>query len=403
MMDNRRHFLFLNIGHFIDHFFLLIFATAAALSLAQEWQLSYGALIPYSTAGFVAFGLFSLPSGWLADRWSRQGMMFVFFVGIGLSAIGTSTAQSPFEMGLWLFLLGLFASIYHPVGLALIARGGAKMGRDIAVNGVWGNMGVGFAAFLTGLMIDQTGWRSAFWLPGLLSVGVGVLYFAHQKENILVPFKALNLHKTKTKQPEASADAFVLRQLIMRVSMVIFFTTAISSVIFQGTTFALPKIFEERLTGIASSASLIGSLALFVFAIASFAQIVVGRMLDSFGPKRVFLSVAAIQLVFFTLFIGQYDWLALFIALFFMLGAFGQIPINDYMVGKMAKSELRASIYGVRYVISFGVWAVVVPLISFVHIHYGFDMLFYILAGCAFCLLAAISTLPRHLPIPQSG
>lgn len=185
-MKDRQHFLFLNIGHFLDHFFLLIFATAAALSLATEWQLSYGQLIPYSTAGFIAFGLFSLPSGWVADRWSREGMMCVFFIGIGLSAIGTSSADTPLEMAFWLFGLGMFASIYHPVGLAMIAKGDKKMGLDIAVNGVWGNMGVGFAAFITGLMIDQTGWRSAFWLPGAFSVGLGVLYFVHQRDKIRV-------------------------------------------------------------------------------------------------------------------------------------------------------------------------------------------------------------------------
>ena len=135
-MTDRRHFLFLNVGHFLDHFFLLIFASAAALVLVSEWQLPYGELIPYSTAGFVAFGLFSLPSGWLADRWSREGMMSVFFIGIGLSAIGGSTAQSPTQIAIWLLTVGLFASIYHSVGLALIAKGDKKMGMDIAVNGV---------------------------------------------------------------------------------------------------------------------------------------------------------------------------------------------------------------------------------------------------------------------------
>lgn len=397
-MEDRQHFLFLNIGHFLDHFFLLIFATAAALSLATEWQLSYGELIPYSTAGFIAFGLFSLPSGWLADRWSREGMMFVFFLGIGLSSIGTSTAQTPTEMALWLFAIGMFASIYHPVGLAMIAKGGQKMGLDIAINGVWGNMGVGFAAFITGLMIDQIGWRSAFWLPGALSISLGVLYFIHQKEKVLVKFRHLKKEKPSHETRYNSVDAITLRRLIIKVSMVIFFTTAVSSVIFQGTTFALPKIFEERLNGIASSASIIGSLALFVFAIASFAQIVVGKMLDRIGPKKVFLIVSAIQLIFFSLFIGRYDFAALFIALFFMLGAFGQIPINDYMIGRMAKSEFRASIYGVRYVISFAVWAVVVPLISYIHLSYGFDYLFYILAFCALCILIAVSTLPKQLP-----
>ena len=401
-MTDRRHFLFLNVGHFLDHFFLLIFASAAALVLVSEWQLPYGELIPYSTAGFVAFGLFSLPSGWLADRWSREGMMSVFFIGIGLSAIGASTAQSPTQIAIWLFTVGLFASIYHPVGLALIAKGDKKMGMDIAVNGVWGNMGVGFAAFITGLMIDQLGWRAAFWMPGALSICIGVMYFNHQRDKIFFKFTSIQKSKTDIPNSPKTANAGELRLIIIRISAVVFFTTAVSSIIFQGTTFALPKIFEERLSGLASSASMIGFLALVVFATASFAQIVVGQMLDRIGPKKVFLIVSAIQIIFFSLFIGKQDFFALFTALFFMLGAFGQIPINDFMIGKMAKSEFRASIFGVRYVISFAVWAIVVPLISFVHLNYGFDYLFYILAGCAVSIFIAAATLPHRLPDTQN-
>ena len=299
-MTDRRHFLFLNVGHFLDHFFLLIFASAAALVLVSEWQLPYGELIPYSTAGFVAFGLFSLPSGWLADRWSREGMMSVFFIGIGLSAIGASTAQSPTQIAIWLFTVGLFASIYHPVGLALIAKGDKKMGMDIAVNGVWGNMGVGFAAFITGLMIDQLGWRAAFWMPGALSICIGVMYFNHQRDKIFFKFTSIQKSKTDIPNSPKTANAGELRLIIIRVSAVVFFTTAVSSIIFQGTTFALPKIFEERLSGLASSASMIGFLALVVFATASFAQIVVGQMLDRIGPKKVFLIVSAIQIIFFS-------------------------------------------------------------------------------------------------------
>ena len=399
---DKRHFLFLNIGHFLDHFFILIFATAAALSLVTEWQLSYAELIPYSMAGFIAFGLFSLPSGWLADKWSREGMILVFFVGIGLTSIGASTAQSPLEIAIWLFAVGIFASIYHPVGLALIAKGGKNMGMDIAVNGVWGNMGVGFAAFITGLMIDYLGWRFAFWIPGVLSVIIGIAYFFNQKKNILVNFKNENKENTQKNNFSNLKTSDELRSLIFRVSMVVFFTTAISSVIFQGTTFAIPKIFEERLSGITSSASVLGSLALFVFAIASFAQIIVGKLLDKIGPKKVFLIVALIQLTFFILFVDQYNWIALFIALMFMLGAFGQIPINDYMIGKMAKSDFRARVYAVRYVISFAVWVVVVPLISFVHLNYGFDYLFYILAMCALSIIVAVMILPSKLPATTS-
>ncbi len=128
------------------------------------------------------------------------------------------------------------------------------------------------------------------------------------------------------------------------------------------------------------------------------AQIIVGKALDRYGPRTVFAIVAVIQVVFFSIIPGLTNWFALAAALGFMLGAFGQIPINDYMIGKMAKSELRASIYGTRYVISFAVWAIVVPLIAWVHHNWGFDLLFYILAASALAILGAVLMLPGRLP-----
>ena len=99
-------FFLLNIGHFLDHLFTLIFATVAALALGREWGLGYAELLAYATPGFFAFGLFSLPAGWLADRWSREGMIAVFFVGIGAAAIATSFAATPLQIGMGLFVIG---------------------------------------------------------------------------------------------------------------------------------------------------------------------------------------------------------------------------------------------------------------------------------------------------------
>ena len=102
-MLKRLHFLFLNIGHFLDHLFMLIFATVAALVLSREWNMTYDQLIPYATPGFIAFGLFSLPAGWIADKWSRQGMMAVFFIGSGLTAMLATLATGPVELAICLF------------------------------------------------------------------------------------------------------------------------------------------------------------------------------------------------------------------------------------------------------------------------------------------------------------
>ncbi len=176
MTRSRIHFLFLNIGHYFDHLFILIFATAAALTLAREWGMSYAALIPYATPGFVAFAVFSVPAGWLADKWSRQGMLTIFFIGIGLSSMLTALAETPLQIAAGLFAVGVFAAIYHPVGLAMVVHGREKTGIPLAINGIFGNLGVASAALITGFLIDTTGWQAAFVVPGAISVATGLAY-----------------------------------------------------------------------------------------------------------------------------------------------------------------------------------------------------------------------------------
>src|ERR1700741_725172 len=169
-MRERLHFLLLNVGHYLDHLFTLIFATVAALALHREWGLGYADLLKYATPGFVAFGVFALPAGWLADKWSREGMLSVFFVGIGMASIATSSARTPLEIVVGLFVIGVFAAIYPPVGLAIVVEKWKNTGMRIAVNGVWGNLGVASAALLTGYFIDHGGWRIAFIVPGVFSI-----------------------------------------------------------------------------------------------------------------------------------------------------------------------------------------------------------------------------------------
>ncbi len=413
MNRDRLYFLLLNIGHFMDHLFTLIFASVAALALHKEWGVGYAELLAYATPGFFAFGLFSLPAGWLADRWSRDGMMTVFFFGIGLAAIATSFAATPLQIGAGLFVIGMFAAIYHPVGLAIVTMKWRNTGMRIAVNGVWGNLGVAFAALITGYLIDHGGWRMAFVLPGIVSILFGFAYAALRWEGI----RADGVPKTPAAPAAPMAPDY--KALLIRVSVIVFLTTAVSSIIFQSTTFALPKIFDERLGDLATQltawfdqlalaargdvATVVGMMAFVVFTVASMAQLVVGALLDRIGPRRVFMTVAVIQIVFFAAMPGLTDGVALAVALGFMLGAFGQIPINDYMIGKMASGPARARIYGVRYVVSFTVLAAALPLIALVHSNWGFDVLFVILAIAAAIIFCAVWILPKQLPTPEQA
>ena len=391
----RTHFVFLNLGHFIDHLLMLVFATAAALTLAREWGMSYAELIPYATPGFVAFGLFSLPAGWLADKWSREGMMLVFFFGIGMSAIATALAQSPLQMAFGLFAIGVFGAIYHPVGIPLVIQGYMKTGLRIAVNGVFGKLCVAVAALWTGYLLDQSGWRSAFIWPGLVTIVIGAGYA------ILVGRGRSEGASTDAggASPEnvTAGEIQLGRHLLIRVFAIVFFSTAIGSLVFQSTTFTLPKIFEERLGDLAVSATLIGWYAFVVFAIASMGQLVVGYLVDRFSIKTVFVAVAIFQVIFFLAMIGRVGNVALLVSIAFMLVVFGQIPINDVLVGRITKSEWRSRAYGLRYVIGFTVMASAVPMVAWIYARWSSDALFIVLAAAGAGILIAVVMLPRQL------
>lgn len=344
-MVNRIHFAFLNLGHLYDHLLMLVFATTAALSLSHEWGMTYAELIPYATPGFVAFGTCSVPAGWIADKWSRKGMMVIFFIGIGLSSVLTSLAKTPIQIGIGIFSIGLFAGIYHPVGLALVVQGREKAGVPLAINGIFGNMGVACAALITGFLIDHAGWRSAFVWPGIVSIATGIIYagflYLDRGEGFDKAHKGVETQKT-------NHTVFLNRGLLIRVFVVIFASTAIGGLLFQSTTFALPKIFDERLGELGISATLIGWYAFIVFAIAAFGQLIVGFLVDHFSIRLVFVFVAALQAIFLAAMPGLTGWSAIFIATTFMLVVFGQIPINDVLISRITQSQWRSRVYAFR-------------------------------------------------------
>ena len=393
MPRGRLNFLFLNVGHFFDHLFMLIFATVAALRLAHEWDMSYAALIPYATPGFIAFGICAIPAGWIADKWSREAMMAVFFVGIGASSIATALAATPLGIALGLFAIGVFAAIYHPVGLALVVEGREKTGVPLAVNGVFGNLGVAAAALLTGFLIDTGGWRNAFVLPGIVSIGFGVAYAvfirAGRGER---PVSGPGDAPARTAKTGVSS---LDRAVFVRVLAIVVFSTAIGGLIFQSTTFALPKVFEERLAGLAGSATEIGGYAFLVFAVAALAQIVVGYLVDRHPVRTVFAFVAGLQAVFFAVMYQLTGLAALVVAFAFMLVVFGQIPINDVLVGRIASNAWRSRLYAIRYIVTFSVMASTLPVIAGIHASWGFSSLFVVMAVAAGGILAAVLMLPR--------
>jgi MFS family permease len=173
--------------------------------------------------------------------------------------------------------------------------------------------------------------------------------------------------------------------------------------VFQSTTFSLPKVFDERLGELALTATSVGSFAFVVFALASVGQLIVGFLLDRISLKLVFLVVAGIQALFFALMVGATGSVALAVGAVFMLAVFGQIPINDVLVGRITRSEWRSRVFGLRYIVTFSVSASAVPLIAWIYGFWGFDTLFWVLTAAASTIFIAVSLLPAAAARSQTA
>ncbi|KAA3626645.1 MAG: MFS transporter, partial [Proteobacteria bacterium] len=283
--------------------------------------------------------------------------------------------------------VGVFAAIYHPVGLAMVVQGRARTGMPLAINGVFGNLGVACAALMTGLLIDTAGWRSAFAVPGAVSVVLGALFLffirgdRHGRARLAGDAAAGRKNET----------ASLSRGELARVFGIVFFTTALGGLIFQSTTFSLPEVFDEQLAG---SATRTGWYAFVVFSIAALAQLAVGRLVDRYSLRVVFAVVALLQAILLFCMTRVSGAASVAVATAFMLVVFGQIPINDVLVSRVARSEWHSRAYAARYVVTFSVMASAVPLIAWIHGAWGFSRLFALLAVAASLIFVSVLLLP---------
>lgn len=370
MSTSRRVVWFINIAHALDHLVMLIFPTAV-LGMGASFGGSYGSLLALSLGGFIAFGAGSLPAGWLGDLWSRRNMMAVFFIGAGGATALTALSTTPFMLAAALTLVGAFAAIYHPVGTAmLVSHADHRLGRTIGVNGVWGNLGVAFAALLTGGITEWLGWRWAFVVPGAIAVALGFAFLA------MVP------DERGTKKAMKRAAAPLPRSVVIHAFSVLALVTIAGSVVFNATTVSMPKVFDERLPLLASTPFRIGALVFLVYVLGAMAQLIVGHFVDRYPLRTVFLPLSLVQGPCLLLAAWAQEWAMLLLAFGMMFGVFGQVTINDAMVARYTNEAWRGRAYALRYVMSFAASACGVPLVAVLHERAGgFDTTFLVLSA----------------------
>lgn len=363
--------LLLNVGHALDHLFLLIFATAVS-AIAKDFGLErWEDMMPFTVGAFLMFGLGSIPAGRLGDLWGRRPMMVVFFLGMGASSIGVAFTESPMQMAMALTVLGIFSAIYHPVGIPLLVQKASRPGLTIGVNGLAGNLGIAMAALVTGFLVAWQGWRIAFIVPGLLSIVCGVLFAW-----LAPPEQAASSKKKST-------SVQLPKNLAIRTFIVMVGTATTTSLLFNITTNGNTQLLAEKLEGLVADSSQLGLLLAAIYALASLAQLVVGRLLDRFPVKPLFFCVLSLQIVMFGVASQTTGWAWYLSAIGYMVMVFGSIPFSDTMVVRYIDDTMRSRVSGTRIAISFGISSLAVYLLGPVVKHAGFTQLMLGMTGVA--------------------
>jgi MFS family permease len=371
MNSSSRVIGFVNAAHFIDHYAMLIFAAAVIIM-----------------GPALGIGAGSLLTGWLGDRWSRRHMMVIFFLGIGASMIAVGLVQTPLQLGAALLSIGLFASIYHPVGTAMIVSYAERLGREMGLNGVWGNLGVASSALVTGVIGQYFGWRFAFIIPGVITALIGVA------------FAATVAHEDRKGTKQAAAQARVAKEDMWRVILALLIVVIAISTTFNAVTIALPKLFAERLADLTKSPALLGVIAASVYVFGAMAQYTIGKLLDHHSLKTVALPLSFMLAPFLYLAAGLSNLPLIAVSIGIVMGAFGQVTINDAMIGKYTTEEWRSRAYAVRYFIGFTAAGASVGLVAWLYRQGGFTTMLHAFAAvCVLSIVAAI-ILPREIRVP---
>ncbi len=348
---------------------MLIFAKAA-YDAGKYFGLTYDEIIAYGAVGFLFFGAFAPLAAHLSDKISRSFLMIVYHFGIGLSSILAAAATNLWLFAMSLSLIGIFAAIYHPVGITMLLSKNKNNGVRMGINGVFGNMGVAAAPLITGLILFYGNWRLCFLLPGLFCLFYGLKFLSALS---IEPSGKIN-SKVNSSQPFAKNWHRALSSIAL--------STLSAGFIFGAMTFIIPRYFETYLSNISTSV----------------AVVFVGKMIDKFSPKLILLIISVGQILFIYFSSILENWSLFFMTLFAMAFVFGQVPINDIILSRYIPDKKRAKILSIKYVLNLSAGASVLPICSLM-MQNGFEMrqIFSMMSFMAVLILLAALLLPKQL------
>lgn len=387
-MSSRLTLIFSAIGHAYIHMFTA-FYFVIVLTLEKEWQLPYSELINLWAPGALLVGLAALPAGWLGDRWSSTGMLVVFFIGMGLSAMVAALVSESWSMLVALCGIGLFAAIYHPIGIPLVLKNSShNQGKALAINGLFGSVGAALAALISGYLLSIGGRQLAFMLPGIIAVLTGLC---------MLLAMLLKLISIKDETATGSAQSSDIDNWVQPF-LLLLFCMALAGLIYHATQTSLPKFFSMRLAdNLANDVRSVGFYVAAVYTFAGLFQFIGGMLADRFPLKRVYLMMYALQVPLLVLAATQGGAILVLVVGLMVAIGIGSLPAENMLLAHYAPDRHQGLAFGAKFVVSFGVAPLAVLMVASINAATGeFTWVFLSLALAALLVFVVAIWLPSH-------
>jgi MFS family permease len=372
--NTRNVIILTGVGHFSTHFFELMFPTLA-VALARQADVPLEEVLGWSFLGYLLFGLGALPAGLLADRVGSRLLLIAALFGLGVASLAASEAPNGRALSFCLAAMGACASIYHPVGMSLISHAIPGRGRALGVNGMFGNAAIALTPLITAALCAQIGWQQTYRLLGYVMCAVAVACaFLRVDER----------HHEHAAEPAAPP----LRRQALLPFAVLLIAATLAGISYRGNTLIMPGYFAARVSEIGFGAAT--SLA-YVLGIGG--QYVGGVLADRYDLRRLYLAFHAASLPALLLMTVLSGLPLIGGAALFTFFSLGMQPIENSLFAHYTARRWRATAYGLKFVLTFGVGSLAVWLVQWADTAGGLSFAVLCLAGVVALITGAAAVL----------
>lgn len=382
--EERKIIMITCYGHFMSHFNMLFFP-ALVLPLAHFYQTDLSDVLSRSFWMYCFFGITALPWGIAADRWGSRKLMMIFHIGAGMCCIGAGIwMENILFMSAWIAGIGVFSGIYHPSGLGWISRSVTRISFGMAINGIFGNLGLAVAPLISGLINWKFGIKAMFFFAGVLNF-IGIL--------LLIILPVLSESK-QSKSTDFDRKKMITPFLILLSAMML------GGVAYRASTIILPAYFELKNQAIFDffiqffkgiSPNLIATISVSsAFVAGMIGQYTGGRVAEHYDLRRCYLifHLITIPLAIIMTFVSNLFLIVITMIFFFFM--LGMQPIENTLVAKLSPPHFLHSAYGTKFILTFGVGSLSVKMVAAIERYMEMSSVFLIVSCVSTLLVLSI-------------